>query len=266
MAPEYKDAFRGTAWYYSRFREEYPMEFFNLLKRKFALSKSDRIMDLGCGTGQIAIPVCGFVKEVIAVDPEPEMLAEGKNQAAMQGAQNIVWFDGSSDDLPVFSNTPDKLKLVTMGNSFHWMNREKTLKELHEVIIDSGGIAIVWSKSIWTDMSNNWQPKVKEVISKWLGAERRAGSGIFQTDTERFEQNVMESQFKRMEKWKYHSVVSSTVDSIIGKLYSTSFANPRVLGDKKEAFEKEVREVLLLVSSSGVLLSEGDIEAILAWK
>ena len=62
MTESYKDLFRGTAWYYARYRSGYPEAFFKLVRNKFELSKVDRVLDLGCGTGQIAIPVCRFVR------------------------------------------------------------------------------------------------------------------------------------------------------------------------------------------------------------
>ena len=80
MTSDYKDIFHGTAWYYARYREGYPQEFFDLIRQKFDLSTDDRVLDLGCGTGQIAIPISSLVKEVIAMDPEPEMIEEGKKK------------------------------------------------------------------------------------------------------------------------------------------------------------------------------------------
>lgn len=266
MASQYKDTFRGTAWYYARFREGYPADFFDLIKRKFNLMKSDRILDLGCGTGQIAIPISSFVKEVVAMDPEVEMVAEGKNQAKALGAQNIVWVEGGSGDLPGMQERLGSFNLVTIGTSFHWMNREKILNDLYEIITDNGGIAIVWNTSIWTKVPNDWQSAVKTVIKKYLGEERRAGSGFYQTPSRGHEEIVKESRFKRMELWKHHWTVSSSLDEVIGNLYSTSMANPYILGNNKEAFEEDLRETLLKINSSGIFTSEGDLEAILAWK
>ena len=100
MKSAYRDAFRSTAWYYARFRDSYLEEIFDLLKSKFALGKDDRVLDLGCGTGQIVIPLSGLVKEVVAMDPEPEMIAEGHNQAEKLDTQNIIWIEGGSEDLP----------------------------------------------------------------------------------------------------------------------------------------------------------------------
>jgi hypothetical protein len=69
-----------------------------------------------------------------------------------------------------------------------------------------------------------------------------------------------------MEIWKHHRVRSSTLDEVVGNLYSMSMANPFVLGDNKEAFERDLRETLMKISPEGVFTSEGDLEAILAWK
>jgi ubiquinone/menaquinone biosynthesis C-methylase UbiE len=269
MASEYKDTFRGTAWYYARFREGYPVEFFDMVKSKFGLSKNDRVLDIGCGTGQIAIPISPFVREVVAMDPEPEMIAEGKEQARMRGAKNIFWIEGGSEDLPRMEETLGRFKLVTMGNSFHWMDRNRILDEFFKITTDRGGIVITGSNNIWKIWSgdqNDWQSTVKDIIRKWLGEKRRAGSGFFQVIPRRHEEYVRESKFKNTEIWTYHWTLSLSLDEVIGNLYSTSWANPDVLGNNKEEFEKELREALINVNASGTYAAEGDIEAILAWK
>ena len=82
----------------------------------------------------------------------------------------------------------------------------------------------------------------------------------------RHEEFVAGSSFTNMKMWAYHWKRSLTLDELIGNLYSTSMANPNILGDMKEAFEKNLREELLGVNPEGVYTSEGDIEAILTWK
>ena len=61
-------------------------------------------------------------------------------------------------------------------------------------------------------------------------------------------------------------VFINNLDSIIGNIYSTSMANQEVLGDKKEAFEKDLRDTLLKDNPSGKFVSEGQVQAFLAWK
>ena len=261
MTKSYRDIFKGTAWYYARYRAGYPNAVFDMIKDKFNLSKNDRVLDLGCGTGQIAIPLSEYVKEVAAMDTEPEMLAEGKMLAEKSGASNISWIEGGSENLVDMKYELGKFRLAVVATAFHWMNREKTLDDLYEMITNGGGIVIA-------NLDNNLfrKPEIVQVIKKWLGEERRAGSGVYQPPTRRHEEVISESKFHRMEFWKYPMMFTNNLDSIIGNIYSTSMANQEVLGDKKEAFEKDLRDALLKDNPSGKFVSEGQVQAIIAWK
>jgi hypothetical protein len=105
-----------------------------------------------------------------------------------------------------------------------------------------------------------------QVVKKWLGEERRAGSGLYQPPAKRHEEVIKESKFHHLEFWMYPLVFSSDINGIIGNLYSSSMANPKVLGDKKEAFESDLRNTLLKNNPSGQFVSEGEVRVFIAWK
>lgn len=261
MNKSYKDTFKGTARYYARYRAAYPAVFFDMIKDKYNLTVNDRLMDLGCGTGQIAIPISVIVKDVLAVDPEPEMLVEGKKVAQQKGVKNIKWIEGGSEDLLDMADELGRFKLVTIGTAFHWMNRENTLKILYEMIDDEGGLVI-------TAMgATPGQPLIiGETIKKWLGEERRAGSGIYKPPSRNYQEDIKESKFRRIETWHRDLVWDNDIDSLIGTIFSTSYANPNVLGEKKEAFEKDLRDALVQQYPSGKIVSQGKLDVILVWK
>ena len=55
--------------------------------------------------------------------------------------------------------------------------------------------------------------------------------------------------------------------SIIGNLYSMSFCSRRALGDRVEAFERDLREAVLTVEPSGRLSGEPyGLHALMVWK
>ena len=98
--------FTGTAWHYAQYRPGYPKPFFDSIVAQFALDGTDRLLDLGCGTGQLTLPLAEHVAEAVGMDPEPEMLTEAARQAQAPRVTNVTWAQGSSEDLP--------------GNIGHW--------------------------------------------------------------------------------------------------------------------------------------------------
>ncbi|MGW1643240.1 class I SAM-dependent methyltransferase, partial [Streptomyces lavendulae] len=82
--------------YYARFRPAYDHRLFTLLATRFALDGTQRVLDLGAGTGALTLPLAALVREVVAVDPEPDMLAEGRRLAAETGVDGIDWRQGDS--------------------------------------------------------------------------------------------------------------------------------------------------------------------------
>jgi ubiquinone/menaquinone biosynthesis C-methylase UbiE len=246
--------FRGTAWHYARYRSPYPDELLDQVVEEFDLDGSGRLLDLGCGTGHLTIPLSRHFEEVIGLDPEPEMLAEGSRQSNEQNIRNIRWMKGGSFDLPQLKGELGKFKLVTMGTSFHWMDRDATLRDLAGMIEPSGGIAVIGTSSVATIWQGTaaWQIATKSVIQKWLGERRRAGTeSTYSTAPERHEAVIARSAFTQIRKVDIQQERNLTIDDVLGGLYSTSFASKPVLGDNQPAFEEELRAALLAVNPSG---------------
>ena len=103
--------FRGTAPYYARYRPGYPIELIERLASAAGLDGRGRLLDLGAGTGHLAVPLASYVDEVVAVDPEPEMLAELPS--------HIRAVHGRAEDVDASWGT---FRLVTVGRALHWMD------------------------------------------------------------------------------------------------------------------------------------------------
>jgi ubiquinone/menaquinone biosynthesis C-methylase UbiE len=264
MSKSYRDIFRETAWYYTRYRPGYPKHFFTDVKETFHLDGNGRLLDLGCGTGQLTLPLAPSFKEVIGMDPDPEMLIEAQIQANQAGVGNVKWIEGGSSDLEDMKNQLGIFRLVTIGSSFHWMDQEATLQTLATMIVPSGSIIIVGSSSLWNN-TNDWQQAVREVIQKWLGETRRAGNSTYVEPRERFENSIARSPFKRMEEYQLAHQLTWDIDSIMGHLYSTSFCSTVLLGDKRAAFEQDLRKTLLELNQDGIFKEDVLIKALFVW-
>jgi ubiquinone/menaquinone biosynthesis C-methylase UbiE len=46
----------------------------DMLAETFGLNAQDMVVDIGCGTGQLTLPIAHRVRAVFGMDPEPDML------------------------------------------------------------------------------------------------------------------------------------------------------------------------------------------------
>jgi ubiquinone/menaquinone biosynthesis C-methylase UbiE len=268
MTKDRRELFSGSAQYYARYRLGYPKELFDELIGAFELNKSKRVLDIGCGTGQLALPLAQYVKEVVGLDIERDMLEEAERQADAHNISNIRWVHERAEDIP---DALGKFHLSTMGTSFHWMEQEIVLRRIYNVTERGGGVAIISNKglSAWTDVQKQdetWKEKRKQVIQKYLGEKRRAGTGFYNEPKKRFEDLLEESLFTRTARWAYEWNYEWDISSIIGNLYSTSYASRKLLGDRCEDFEKDLADELLKANPDGRFIDHIYTEALLAWK
>ncbi len=263
--PNARDLFKGTAPYYARYRPGYPEAFFDHVAARFGLDGTGRLLDLGCGTGQLALPLAGRFEEVVGMDPEPEMLAEAAAGARTAGVRNATWIEGGSADLEALQPRLGRFRLVTMGSSFHWMDREATSRALAGMVIPGGGIVVTGIGSFWTG-TNPWQRAVRAVIQRWLGGTRRAGGGTYAEPAERHEAVIARSPFGRLETYRLEYGRDWDIGGIVGHLYSTSFCSLAVLGARREGFEADLRRTLLAINPDGVFHEDVVLDALLAWK
>ncbi len=262
-----KNVFSGTAWYYARYRPDYPDKIFHLIRDKFKLNKKSRVLDLGCGTGQIALKLAPSVEEIIAIDPQEEMLKEGRRLAGRRKIRNITWIPGESKDLKAMSRSFGKIDLTVIAGAFHWMDRAQTLADLYPMTVTGGGIALVGGTIPMFRAEVPWIKIIDDTVIDWLGKERKAGTkGVFHNPLKWHEDYLRESRFTDIRTVYMHTRRKWTINRIIGFLYSTSASSIPVLGDKKEPFENELRKRLTRYNPSGIFYQAAVTEIITARK
>jgi SAM-dependent methyltransferase len=147
---------------------------FDWIVNEYQLDGRGRLLDGGCGTGQVARPFSRWFDEVIAIDQDADMLRLAERSARESGIGNVRFLKMRAEDVP---DAIGPLRLATFGASFHWMDRVAVANRLYDMIEQGGGL--VAPSSFWNGREP-WQEAVIATVRHWLGEQRRAGSGAFE--------------------------------------------------------------------------------------
>jgi SAM-dependent methyltransferase len=216
------DVFRGTAWYYARYRPNYPPALIESLAAAAGLGPGSRVLDLASGTGPIAIPLAAYVAEVVAVDREPQMVDELRAAAPA----NVSIREGDADDV---AGELGEFDLVTIGRALHWLGGAAYLERLEPL---TRQVALLGDRISDSEALST----VLELAQELIGGRPRASGWLVQ-----YESALRQSAFSEVTNLSVEVERTWTKDSLVGWAFSTSFASIERLGARRDEFERELR-------------------------
>ncbi|MDQ6686277.1 MAG: class I SAM-dependent methyltransferase, partial [Actinomycetota bacterium] len=96
-----------------------------------------RVLDLGAGTGKLAATLVGLGAELIAIEPDPAMLAELRRRLPTVHA-----LTGCAEAVPLRDASVDA---VLAGNALHWFDMDVAGPEIARVLAPGGILAGLWN-------------------------------------------------------------------------------------------------------------------------
>jgi ubiquinone/menaquinone biosynthesis C-methylase UbiE len=231
--------FRSTVPYYTRYRLGYPARLIERVIELTGMSKGDPLLDLGTGPGLLAVPFAVAGMRVTAADPEPAMLAAADEAARAAGVKLTLW-GGSSDEL---APGMGPFRWVTMGRSFHWMDRAATLRRLDRIVVPGGAIALFHDEHPRT-AENRWADVLQEVANRYGRGDEPVICEQKSADYRSHESLLLDSPFSVLEAVSVVIRKPLSVDEILGRALSMSTCSPEKLGTRLGAFEADLRSAL----------------------
>ncbi|MFS0852639.1 class I SAM-dependent methyltransferase [Microbacterium sp. 179-I 3D4 NHS] len=130
-------SFGAQAGAYESSRPEYPFEAVAWMLDLAPLG-ARRVADVGAGTGKLTRALLAAPDaEVVAVDPDPEMLA-----TLRANVPGVPTFLGRAERLPL----PDaSVDAVVLGQAWHWVDPEPASREVGRVLRPGGALGLVWN-------------------------------------------------------------------------------------------------------------------------
>ncbi len=236
--PFVPERFRHAAAHYLTGRAAYSPRLISRVAQSCRLDGSQRLLDLGCGPGQLSIAFSTWVAEGLALDPEPEMLRIAADLGAGI-APNIAFRNASSYDL-----SPDmgSFRLAVIGRAFHWMDRLDTLQRLDQLIEPEGAVAL-FATSHPEASAMPWMTEYQSLLDQYAQADparARRKSG----EWESHEAVLMRSAFSSLERVSVIERRRVSVDALMTRPLSMSSLSRSHLGERLDELLGRVKQLL----------------------
>ncbi|MFF2656383.1 class I SAM-dependent methyltransferase [Kitasatospora sp. NPDC058032] len=216
-----------VAAHYAEYRRGYPPAVLDVLDRTFGLDAhpgiGDLALDLGCGTGQLALPLAAHVRTVIGLDPEPDMLFRARAAAERSGVRNALWLLGTDADVPgLAALAPGErpLGLTVIGNALHWMNPGELFRALRPLTRPGGGVAVIANGAPLWAQDTDWSRALRAGLEEHFGRPVNASCGTDAAEREQYAAALADAGFTDVRETvvEYEDVL--TPDQLLGTLYS----------------------------------------------
>lgn len=234
-----------VADFYHRYRHGYPAAAIDVLVGSFALTAEDLVLDLGCGTGQLTLPIARRVRAVVGMDPGPDMLRCAYQAARDAGVSNVSWMIGADTDLAVVRNLlgEQSIAAVTIGQALHWMRHDELFCSARPLIRPGGGIAVVTNGTpLWLQQSA-WSRGLREFLERWLDTRLTAACGTDAESQQRYAEALAAAGYE-VSRAAVDYVAELSLDQVVGGVCSALPLDRLPPPEQRPAFADQVRAAI----------------------
>jgi ubiquinone/menaquinone biosynthesis C-methylase UbiE len=188
-ARRYGKVFDEIAAEYDRHRPAYPDELVDHACRVAGIRSGDRVLEVGCGSGQLTRGLAARGLHVTAVEPGKSLMALARQN--LEGAGEVEYVNAQFEDalLP-----REQFQAVFSASAFHWIDPEVSWQKAAGVLVPGGTLALVQYcgleeprskpdqeaalaaiRKVAPDIAANW-PAYRDLDATLAGVEQRRGN------------------------------------------------------------------------------------------
>lgn len=154
---------------YVKYRPGYPEEVIDFLRKEFALTSSDTVVDIGAGTGISSEMFLKNGNRVIAIEPNAPMRNRGVELMAKYPLFEA--YDGTAESTQLRDRSAD---VIVAGQAFHWFDRVKARAEFVRILNEGGIVVLMWNERLAdTDFEKRYDQLIVDHSTDYVTVDHR---------------------------------------------------------------------------------------------
>jgi SAM-dependent methyltransferase len=237
--------FGKTVEDYARYRAGFPPELLDRLLKRRVLRPSADVLDVGCGTGTLALQMAQRGCHVIGIDASSEMIDRSR-RAAKDERLSIDFRVGRAENtgLPNAS-----LDAVLAGQCWHWFDRHEAAAEMLRVLRRHGRLAIVHFD--WVAQCGNVAEITEALIQAWNPNWQLGGSaGVYPA----WFRDLGEAGFENIESFSFDVGAPYTQEGWVGRIRASAGVAASMPVSRVEEFSAALRDRISTAFAGGSIL------------
>ena len=133
-----RESFDVVAEYYNLYRSPYPQEVVDTIIALSNLRNGSRVLEIGCGTGQLSVPLAQHGIDLLAIELGPHLAALARRN--LKRFPNVQVEASSFEEWPLPSQ---KFDAVVSASAFHWLDLDVRFSKSAEALYPGGFLMIL---------------------------------------------------------------------------------------------------------------------------
>lgn len=227
--------FGRTSEGYARYRDIYPRSMYDKLVSCGIGKEGQTILDLGSGTGVVALHLAETGAHITATDISENQIAQAKQIAAEKGIDNIAFKVCGAEDTGFADNSFDA---ITAVQCFHYFNAEKAAGEIRRVLKPRGLFCKIFMD--WLPYEDDIIAEMEDLVLKYNPTWNGCGFRKFDYSFPDWAQNRFEPESVE----SYDAILEFTKGSWLGRVLTCRGVSASLPPEEVARFEQEYGSVL----------------------
>jgi ubiquinone/menaquinone biosynthesis C-methylase UbiE len=227
--------FGRTAVDYERHRPGFPDDFFDRLAERRWIGRGQSALDLGTGTGSLALGFAARGLVVTGLDIAPELLEVARRIAAARGL-STHFVEGRAEDT---GQAAESFDLVSAGECWWWFDEDAALEEARRVLAPGGRLLICTFS--YLPLKGSLADRTEELVLRHNPAWPKAGwSGIHPEHVRALDR----VGFADVESFSYMVDVPFSHEAWRGRIRTCNGVGSTLSSKQVERFDADLSEML----------------------